>query len=120
MFSSNQILGEISEMEFCKRCLSKDIIPYKPIVDEGVDYIISRGGRFQRVQVKRAQEIVKGGYVGILINNLGKYRELSPCDLFAIHKASSNQMWLVPVEHLSGSCISMSNKRLHEWEPYQF
>lgn len=118
--STNQIVGEISEMEFSSRCLSKGIIPYKPVVDAGIDFIIEKDNRLQRVQVKRAREITKGGYSGLLVNNLGRYKNDIGCDFIAVHAPSMDQMWLIPTERLTTTCFSISSKRLHEWESYIF
>lgn len=118
---STATLGEITELEFCSRCLKKGIIPLRPLVDIGYDFVIEIEGSYHRVQVKRGRVRTVGNYSSVAVGNLGKYKDKSVFDDMAIHVPDLDQMWLIPAAEITAtSGISQSFHRLHEWEPYVF
>ena len=117
------VVGAIAEQKFVLRCLSKGLIPNKPVVEHfpDYDYIVFLNGSFARIQVKTFRIREVGNYKGLACGNLGKYSGRDAYDYIAVVCHELDTMWLLPADHIADrQSISIRMEDLSDWDQYIF
>lgn len=116
-------LGALAEIRFVERCLTKGIIPLKPVVEHnaGYDFVIETDEGFKKVQVKKTRIRKVGNYEGVAVGNPGKYIGKNSFDYMALVSFEFNTVWMLPAAQVNAKqSIAQSTSNIKEWDDYIF
>ena len=101
--------GTIAELSFMADCLKNDIHIYKPIVDDGCDFITLKKNKTIKIQVKSSSSLSanrKGYSFGITnrVHDKGRYSNI---DYFAFHILPLGLTYVMPSSKINKTKITI-------------
>jgi len=114
--------GEWAEMCFMMRAAELGLEVNKPFGDSAsYDFIVQKGGRMARVQVKSTIVRQNDGYVCQVHRSLGATYESNAFDFLAVYLILEDTWYIIPEKMLRGKYNILLNPRLKQsrYEPYR-
>ena len=112
--TSNIVQGQVAVHRTVAELLMRNVVPYFPTVDEGIDLIAGANVKLQiKSTLRHSQNYRMGGWWCFTLSNSQRIRQRryvpcssrkfsAQCDFVVLHAVEANRFWIVPAHVLDG------------------